>query len=64
MPSVLTNDFFRLASVHFVNSLGGPVGTKVGAYLWDKGGYLVVFGVSLVGKFITLIILVIRYGMP
>ena len=51
---------FRLASVHFVKSLGGPVGTKIGAYLWDKGGYMVVFGVSLAGKFITLIILVIR----
>ena len=49
-----------MASVYFVESLGGPLGTELGAYLWEAGGYLCVFGTSLVGKFITLIILLIR----
>merc|ERR550519_2402508 len=38
---------FRLSAIWFVESLGGPVGTKLGAYLWEVGGYLLVFGVSL-----------------
>ena len=49
-----------MASVRFVESLGGPLGTKFGAYLWDVGGYLCVFGTSLVGKLLTLIILAVR----
>ena len=52
--------FFRLASVYFVESLGGPLGTEIGAHLWTAGGYLCVFATSLVGKFLTLVILVIR----
>jgi len=51
---------FRLASVYFVESLGGPLGTEIGAHLWTAGGYLCVFATSLVGKFLTLVILVIR----
>merc|ERR1711973_1083717 len=51
---------FRMASVRFVESLGGPLATKFGAYLWDVGGYLCVFGTSLVGKLLTLIILAVR----
>jgi len=51
---------FRMASVRFVESLGGPLGTKFGAYLWDVGGYLCVFGTSLLGKLLTLIILAVR----
>ena len=54
---------FRLASVYFVESLGGPLGTKIGAYLWEAGGYLCVFGTSLVGKGVTLLILLIRLEM-
>ena len=27
---------FRMAAIHFVDHLGGPLGTKMGAYLWDK----------------------------
>ena len=54
---------FRLASVYFVESLGGPLGTKIGAYLWEAGGYLCVFGTSLVGKGLTLLILLIRLEM-
>ena len=54
---------FRLASIYFIESLGGPLGLKLGAYLWGKGGYLCVFGTSLVGKAITLILLAIRLEM-
>jgi len=54
---------FRLATIHFVQSLGGPIGTMIGAYLWEVGGYLCVFGASMIGKFITLIFLVIRLEM-
>ena len=54
---------FRLASVYFVESLGGPLGTKIGAYLWEVGGYLCVFGTSLLGKGLTLLILLIRLEM-
>ena len=54
---------FRLASIYFLESLGGPLGTQLGAYLWSVGGYLCVFGTSLVGKAITLLLLVIRLEM-
>ena len=54
---------FRLATIHFVQSLGGPIGTMIGAYLWEVGGYLCVFGASMIGKLITLIFLVIRLEM-
>ena len=37
---------FRLASIWFVESLGGPAGTALGAWLWSSGGYLLVFGVT------------------
>lgn len=54
---------FRLATIYFVESLGGPVGTMIGAYLWEAGGYLCVFGASLVGKFVTLVFLIVRLEM-
>ena len=54
---------FRLATIGFVESMGGPLGTMLGAYLWDVGSYLCVFGASLVGKVLTLIFLVIRLEM-
>ena len=54
---------FRLATVHFVEGMGGPLGTLLGAYLWEVGGYLCVFGTSLVGKVLTLAFLVIRLEM-
>jgi len=54
---------FRLAMIWFVESLGGPIGTMIGAYLWEAGGYLCVFGTSLVGKFLTLVFLVVRLEM-
>eukprot|EP00090_Calanus_glacialis_P009730 TRINITY_DN18129_c0_g1_i1.p1 TRINITY_DN18129_c0_g1~~TRINITY_DN18129_c0_g1_i1.p1 ORF type:complete len:508 (-),score=86.66 TRINITY_DN18129_c0_g1_i1:102-1625(-) len=54
---------FRLATIGFVEGLGGPLGTMLGAYLWNVGGYLCVFGTSLVGKLMTLIFLVIRLEM-
>ena len=41
---------FRLATIHFVERIGGPLGTMLGAYLWENGGYLWVFGAGLVGK--------------
>ena len=56
---------FRLAMIHFVSSLGGPLGTKIGALLWTYGGggeqgYIWVFGTGLVGKAVTLAFLVAR----
>jgi len=51
---------FRLAMIHFVSSLGGPLGKKLGAYLWSVGGYLCVFGAGMVGKALTMLFLVVR----
>jgi len=58
---------FRLAMIHFVSSLGSPIGTKIGALLWEAGGkdlrYMYIFGAGLAGKLITLIFLVARLEM-
>merc|ERR1712212_222941 len=58
---------FRLAMIHFVSSLGSPIGTKIGALLWEAGGkdlrYIYIFGAGLAGKLVTLIFLVARLEM-
>jgi len=54
---------FRLAMIHFISSLGSPIGTKIGAMIWDGAGdmrYTAIFAAGLGGKAITLVFLVAR----
>ena len=51
---------FRLATFAFMGSLGRPIGIQVGAYLWEVGGYLAIFGTKIAGLTLTLVMLAIR----
>jgi len=50
----------RLATFAFMGSLGRPIGIQVGAYLWEVGGYLAIFGTKIAGLTLTLVMLAIR----
>jgi MFS family permease len=54
---------FRLAMAHFVSVTGRPVGTIIGAYLFQQGGYVCVIGSTLVGRILAAASLVIRLEM-
>jgi len=54
---------FRLATVHYISSIGYPFGTQLGAYLFHSGGYLCVIGAAVIGRLITLLALVGRLEM-
>ena len=43
-----------------MGSLGRPIGIQVGAYLWEVGGYLAIFGTKIAGLTLTLVMLAIR----
>ena len=43
-----------------MGSLGRPIGIQVGAYLWEVGGYLAIFGTKIAGLTLTLVMLTIR----
>ena len=54
---------FRLAMMHFVSSIGRPVGTILGAYLFVQGSYVCVIGATLVGRVLGAVFLVVRLEM-
>jgi hypothetical protein len=54
---------FRLAMMHFVSSIGRPVGTMLGAYLFEAGAYVCVIGATLIGRVLGAAFLVIRLEM-
>jgi MFS family permease len=54
---------FRLAMMHFVSSIGRPVGTILGAYLFQQGSYVCVIGATLLGRILGAAFLVIRLEM-
>ena len=51
---------FRMAMMHFVQTLGEPFATQAGAYLYDKGGYVCVISANLLGRFLSFLFLVVR----
>ena len=54
---------FRMAAMSFVSSVGRPIGTQLGSYLFSEGGYICVFGATLVGRVVGFILLLIRLEM-
>ena len=54
---------FRMAMMHFVQTVGRPFGTQAGAYLYDKGGYVCVISATLLGRFLSFVFLVVRLEM-
>ena len=53
----------RMAMMHFVSSVGRPLGTQFGSYLFREGGYVCVIGATLVGRVAGCILLVVRLEM-
>ena len=54
---------FRMAMMIFVSSVGMPIGTQLGSYLFKEGGYICVMGATLVGRVIGFTLLVVRLEM-
>ena len=54
---------FRMAAMSFVSSVGKPIGTQLGSYLFSEGGYICVIGATLVGRVIGFILLLVRLEM-
>ena len=54
---------FRMAMMHFVSSVGRPLGTQLGSYLFREGGYICVIGATLAGRAIGFILLTVRLEM-
>ena len=51
---------FRMAMMHFVPTIGRPLGTQLGKLLYEAGGYNCVIGATLVGRAVGFILLVVR----
>ena len=47
--------------MHLVYTMGRPIGTLFGAYLYKKGGYLCVFGTTLLGRVIGFCFLIFTF---
>jgi len=54
---------FRMAMVSLAGRVGSPAGTKMGTWLYARGGYVCVFGATLLGRLAGAIFLVIRLEM-
>ena len=54
---------FRMAMLYFFSSLSRPFGTQMGKCLFLEGGYVCVIGVSVLGRIMGFVFLVIRLEM-
>ena len=51
---------FRMAILHVVQTVATPFGTQIGKYLFDVGSYKLLYWITLFGRVVCMILIVIR----